>query len=55
ALMHSAGIGVSLVQRPAVASHAPRWCLQLSADHSPADIDSLADLIRDVIRSQTRR
>jgi glycine C-acetyltransferase len=55
ALMHSAGIGVSLVQRPTVASHAPRWCLSLSADHSPADIDSLADLIRDVIRSQTRR
>ncbi|TAG31141.1 MAG: pyridoxal phosphate-dependent aminotransferase family protein [Rhodobacterales bacterium] len=54
-LMHSAGIGVSLVQRPSVASHAPRWCLNLSADHSPADIDSLADLIRDVIRSQTRR
>lgn len=55
ALMHRAGIGVSLMLRPAVAAHAPRWCLHLSADHSPADIDSLADLIRDVTRSLTRR
>jgi glycine C-acetyltransferase len=55
ALMHSAGIGVSLLQRPAVPAHAPRWCLHLTATHGPADIDSLADLIRDVTRSLARR
>lgn len=54
-LMHSAGISVRLVQEPLVARHAPRWCLHLTADHSPADIDTLADLIRDVTRSLARR
>jgi 7-keto-8-aminopelargonate synthetase-like enzyme len=54
ALMHSAGINVRLLQDPLVARHAPRWCLHLTADHSPADIDTLADLIRDVTRSVMR-
>ncbi len=55
ALMHSAGIGVRLLQAPQVPGHAPRWCLHLTADHSPADIDTLADLIRDVTRALTYR
>lgn len=54
ALIQSAGVTVSLLQSPAVAAHATSWCLHLTADHSPADIDSLADLIRDVTRSLAR-
>ena len=50
ALLESAGVLVTLLAAPAVASHAPRWRLQLMADHSAADIDDLADLIRDVTR-----
>jgi hypothetical protein len=38
-----------------VAAHAPRWRIQLSADHSLADIDDLAELIRDVIRAFDRQ
>ncbi len=55
ALMHSAGVGVRLLQAPSVAGNVPRWCLHLTADHTPADIDSLADLIRDVTRALARR
>ncbi len=50
ALLESAGALVTLLMAPAVAGHAPRWRLQLTADHSAADIDDLADLIRDVTR-----
>jgi glycine C-acetyltransferase len=50
ALLESAGARVTLLMTPAVASQAPRWRLQLMADHSAADIDDLADLIRDVTR-----
>ncbi|MGL4238296.1 aminotransferase class I/II-fold pyridoxal phosphate-dependent enzyme [Tabrizicola sp.] len=50
ALMESAGALVTLLMAPAVALHAPRWRVQLMADHSAADIDDLADLIRDVTR-----
>ncbi len=55
AMLESAGPLVTLLQAPSVASHAPRWRLQLTADHSPADIDDLADLIRDVTRAFDRR
>jgi glycine C-acetyltransferase len=51
ALLSSAGPVVPLVTAPLVARHAPRWLIRLTADHQPADIDDLADLIRDVSRS----
>jgi 7-keto-8-aminopelargonate synthetase-like enzyme len=57
-LLQSAGPRVSLVQSPTVARHAPRWHIQLCADHGAADIDDLAELIRDVSRvfdRQSRR
>lgn len=54
ALLHSAGPQVQLLQAPTVPLHAPRWRVQLSAAHGPADIDDLADLIRDVARSFDR-
>jgi glycine C-acetyltransferase len=50
ALLESAGALVTFLMAPAVATHAPRWRLQLMADHTAADIDDLADLIRDVTR-----
>jgi 7-keto-8-aminopelargonate synthetase-like enzyme len=50
ALLQSAGLAVTLLGPPTVALHAPRWRLQLSADHGPADIDGLADMVRDVVR-----
>jgi glycine C-acetyltransferase len=50
ALMESAGALVTLLRAPIVAGHIPRWRLQLMADHSAADIDDLADLVRDVSR-----
>lgn len=50
ALLESAGALVTLLMAPAVATHAPRWRLQLMADHTAADIDDIADLIRDVTR-----
>jgi glycine C-acetyltransferase len=50
ALIESAGAIVTLLRAPLVAGHAPRWRLHLMADHSAADIDDLADLIRDVAR-----
>mgnify|MGYP001765010567 CR=1 FL=1 len=55
ALLQSAGPRVSLLQPPVVPSHAPRWRIHLSAAHGPADIDGLAELIRDVTRAFDRR
>lgn len=55
ALLESAGPRVTLLQAPAVPLHAPRWRLQLCATHGPADIDDLAELIRDVVRAFDRR
>jgi glycine C-acetyltransferase len=55
ALLESAGPQVTLLQAPSVAAHAPRWRIQLNADHSPADIDDLAELIRDVTRAFDRQ
>lgn len=54
ALLESAGPRVPLLQAPDVPLHAPRWRVQLTADHSPADIDDLAELIRDVTRTFDR-
>lgn len=54
ALLQSAGPRVPLLQAPLVPLHAPRWRIQLTAAHSPADIDDLAELIRDVTRSFDR-
>lgn len=54
ALLESAGPRVSLLQAPTVPLHDPRWRIQLTADHSPADIDDLAELIRDVTRAFAR-
>ena len=55
ALLESAGPRVALLQSPTVPLHAPRWRIQLTAAHSPADIDDLAELIRDVTRAFDRR
>lgn len=55
ALLESAGPRVTLLQSPAVPLHAPRWRIQLTAAHNPADIDDLAELIRDVTRAFDRR
>ena len=55
ALLASAGPRVPLLQAPLVPLHTPRWRIQLTAAHSPADIDDLAELIRDVTRSFDRR
>lgn len=54
ALLRSAGVTVPLLQAPMVAGHAPRWHVRLNAGHRPADIDDLADLMRDVIRAVGR-
>lgn len=54
ALLESAGPRVTLLQAPAVPRHAPRWRVELSALHTPADIDDLAELIRDVTRAFDR-
>jgi glycine C-acetyltransferase len=54
ALLESAGPRVALLQAPQVPLHAPRWRIQLSAAHGPADIDDLAELIRDVTRAFDR-
>lgn len=54
ALLHSAGPDVPLLMAPQVAGRLPRWHIQLSSDHSPADIDDLAELIRDVTRAFDR-
>ncbi|MFN4191578.1 MAG: aminotransferase class I/II-fold pyridoxal phosphate-dependent enzyme [Tabrizicola sp.] len=50
ALLQSAGPKVGLLMAPKVPMHAPRWRIELSALHGLADIDDLADLIRDVSR-----
>lgn len=55
ALLESAGPRVPLLQAPNVPLHAPRWRIHLTAAHSPADIDDLAELIRDVSRAFDRR
>lgn len=55
ALLESAGPQVTLLQAPRVAAHAPRWRIELSADHSPADIDDLAELMLDVTRAFDRK
>jgi 7-keto-8-aminopelargonate synthetase-like enzyme len=54
ALLESAGPRVTLLQAPSVPRHAPRWRVELSALHSLADIDDLAELIRDVTRAFDR-
>jgi glycine C-acetyltransferase len=54
ALLESAGPCVTLLQAPEVPLHAPRWRVQLAAAHGPADIDDLAELIRDVTRAFDR-
>ncbi len=54
ALLASAGPSVTLLQAPQVSPHAPRWRVELNARHSPADIDDLAELIRDVNRAFDR-
>lgn len=54
-LLHSAGPRVTLLQAPKVPRHVPRWCIQLSAAHGPADIDDLAELVRDVTRAMDSR
>ncbi len=54
ALVRSAGPVVPLLQAPEVAGHAPRWHIRLTSDHGPADIDNLADLLRDVTRALDR-
>jgi glycine C-acetyltransferase len=54
ALVQSAGPQLELLQAPKVPLHAPRWRVNLSASHGPADIDDLAELIRDVSRAFDR-
>lgn len=54
ALLESAGPKLQLIQAPTVPLHAPRWRVKLSAAHGPADIDDLAELIRDVSRTFDR-
>ncbi|MBL9048749.1 MAG: pyridoxal phosphate-dependent aminotransferase family protein [Tabrizicola sp.] len=49
-LLASAGPQVPLLLAPIVPGHAPRWRIQLTADHGAADIDDLAELICDVTR-----
>lgn len=51
ALLRSAGPNVPLLKSPEVARHAPRWLIRLSSDHGPADIDDLAELLRDLGRA----
>ncbi len=55
ALLESAGPRVTLLQAPVVATHAPRWRIQLNSGHGAADIDDLAELIRDVTRTFDRQ
>jgi 7-keto-8-aminopelargonate synthetase-like enzyme len=54
AMLESAGPRVTLLQAPTVPRHAPRWRIELSALHSLADIDDLAELICDVSRAFDR-
>lgn len=46
AAVEAEGALVTLLENPAVAGHAPRWRLQLMADHSTAEIDHFANLAR---------
>jgi 7-keto-8-aminopelargonate synthetase-like enzyme len=55
ALLTSAGPQVTLLLAPNVPLHAPRWRIELNAHHGLADIDDLAELIRDVARAFDRR
>lgn len=54
ALLQSAGPRVGLLLAPLVPLHAPRWRIEISALHGLADIDDLAELIRDVTRAFDR-
>lgn len=54
ALLESAGPRVTLLMPPIVPLQAPRWRIELSARHSLAEIDDLAELIRDVSRAFDR-
>lgn len=54
ALLESAGPRIQLLRTPDVPLHAPRWRIALSAAHGPADIDDLAELLRDVTRAFDR-
>jgi glycine C-acetyltransferase len=51
ALLASTGPRVPLITAPFVGRHHPRWLVRLSSDHSPADIDNLAEVIVDVTRA----
>ncbi len=55
ALLESAGPRVTLLMPPTVPMQAPRWRIELNARHSMADIDDLAELIRDVARAFDRQ
>lgn len=55
ALLESAGPRVTLLIAPTVPLQAPRWRIDLNARHSMADIDDLAELIRDVSRAFDRQ
>jgi glycine C-acetyltransferase len=54
ALAASTGLKLPLIEAPEVAGHAPRWLIRLTAGHGPADIDDLACVLFDVIRSGMR-
>ena len=54
-LLASAGPKVPLITAPQVGRHSPRWLVRLSADHSAADIDNLAEVIVDVTRAARLR
>jgi glycine C-acetyltransferase len=55
ALLESAGPRVTLLMAPVVPLQAPRWRIELNARHSMADIDDLAELMRDVARAFDQR
>lgn len=55
ALLESAGPRVTLLMAPTVPMQAPRWRIELNARHSMAEIDDLAELIRDVSRAFDRQ
>lgn len=46
AALEAAGMLVTLLAAPIVGSHSQRWRLQLRADHTAADIDGLAAVLR---------
>ncbi|WP_137109445.1 aminotransferase class I/II-fold pyridoxal phosphate-dependent enzyme [Rhodobacter sp. SY28-1] len=55
ALLESAGPRVTLLMPPTVPMQAPRWRIELNARHSMAEIDDLAELMRDVARAFDRQ